>query len=174
MRTLHLYPRELSCKSLEGQEGCGSSFSGHMQRREDVGSTIGCQRLAGEAGSTCHPLEAGRLMGSPYPQEVRRLVGHPIPWKWGGCGGYPSAWKQGGWWVPILGREAGWVPLIPRKWRGWWVPLLTLEVGKAGGYPHHPLEARGPLSACWGPPLPLPAALSHIAVHAVGWAEAPV
>lgn len=49
---------ELSCKSLEGQEGLRQLIYQVTCHMKDVGSTIGCQRLAG------------------------RLVG--IPWKWGG------------------------------------------------------------------------------------------
>lgn len=129
MRTLHFCTlSELSCKSLEGQEGLRQLIFQVTCNMKDVGSTIGCQRLAGRLVSTGHPLEAGRLVGSPYPQEVRRLVGAPHP----------------------------------------------LEVGRLVGTPSPPGSQKGPLSACWGPHLPLPAALSHIAVHAVGWALRPL
>lgn len=82
---------ELSCKSLEGQEGLRQLIFQVTCNMKDVGSTIGCQRLA------------GRLVGIPYPLEVGRLVGSPHPL------------EAGGWWVPLIPRkqEAGEFPSPP-------------------------------------------------------------
>lgn len=68
---------ELSCKSLEGQEGLRQLIFQVTCNMKDVGSTIGCQRLAGRLVGIPYPLEVGRLVGSPHPQEA------------------------GGWWVPL-------------------------------------------------------------------------
>ena len=177
MRTLHFCTlSELSCKSLEGQEGLRQLIFQVTCNMKDVGSTIGCQRLAGRLVSTCHPLEAGRLMGSPYPQEVRRLVGTPHPLEVGRLVGTPQPLEAG----RLVGAphplEAGRLVGSPHPQE---VERLvgtphTLEVGRLVGTPSPPGSQKGPLSACWGPHLPLPAALSHIAVHAVGWALMPL
>lgn len=44
---------ELSCKSLEGQEGLRQLIFHVTCNMKDVGSTIGCQRLAGRLVGTC-------------------------------------------------------------------------------------------------------------------------
>ena len=63
---------ELSCKSLEGQEGLRQLIFQVTCNMKDVGSTIGCQRLAGRLVGIPYPLEVGRLVGSPQPLEARR------------------------------------------------------------------------------------------------------
>ena len=109
MRTLHFCTHsELSCKSLEGQEGLRQLIFQVTCNMKDVGSTIGCQRLAGRLVSTRHPLEAGRLMGSPHPQEVQRLVGTPHSLEVGRLVGSPHPLE--------VGRLV--VSLIPWKWGG--------------------------------------------------------
>lgn len=47
-------PSEISCKSLEGQEGLRQLIFHITCSMKDVGSTIGCQRLAGRLVGTSH------------------------------------------------------------------------------------------------------------------------
>lgn len=53
---------EISCKSLEGQEGLRQLIFHVTCSMKDVGSTIGCQRLAGRlVGTTLVQLKPGGL-----------------------------------------------------------------------------------------------------------------
>lgn len=50
---------ELSCKSLEGQEGLRQLIFHVTCNMKDVGSTIGCQKLAGRLVRTSGSLSVG-------------------------------------------------------------------------------------------------------------------
>lgn len=53
---------EISCKSLEGQEGLRQLIFHVTCSMKDVGSTIGCQRLAGRlVGTALVQLKRGGL-----------------------------------------------------------------------------------------------------------------
>ncbi|XP_024897004.1 leucine-rich repeat serine/threonine-protein kinase 1 [Pteropus alecto] len=74
----HLH--EISCKSLEGREGLRQLIFHVTCSMKDVGSTIGCQRLAGRLVSTwLIPPEPGRgpaaLCGDPAPPPVSASPG---------------------------------------------------------------------------------------------------
>lgn len=71
---------EISCKSLEGREGLRQLIFHVTCSMKDVGSTIGCQRLAGRLVSTwLIPPEPGRgpaaLRGDPAPPPVSASPG---------------------------------------------------------------------------------------------------
>lgn len=63
---------EISCKSLEGHEGLRQLIFHVTCNMKDVGSTIGCQRLAGR-------LVGAWLPGASPPWGGGRLT-HPPPW----------------------------------------------------------------------------------------------
>ena len=97
---------ELSCKSLEGQEGLRQLIFQVTCNMKDVGSTIGCQRLAGRLVSTSHPLEAGKLVGSPHPREAGKLVGNPHSQEASGYPSFPGSRRLVGSPHPLEARRA--------------------------------------------------------------------
>lgn len=69
---------EVSCKSLEGREGLRQLIFHVTCSMKDVGSTIGCQRLAGRlVGAQLAPPAS--LRGDPAPHPVSASPGSAGP-----------------------------------------------------------------------------------------------